>query len=340
MEPVRIAIIGLGRMGRVHAEVARDVPEVEVVAIADPSPDAVAFGLGLHPGAVGCSDPGHAVFLDDIDACLIASPTPTHPHLVEAALDAGRHVLCEKPLALDPARAIALGHRALAAGRVLQVGFWRRFSPPWAAARDTVASGAIGRPLFVRLSQWDADPPPPSFCDPAVSGGLAVDCGVHEFDLAEWLTGATVESVQAWPLPVVDPAIAATGDLENLVAVAQLTGGIVATVDLSRNGRYGDDVRTEILGSDGAVFVELLPTSRARIGDRSGLRVLPGSEVDDAFTAGVAAQLAAFARSVRGEPTEHPGAIESARATLIGHRATASAADRQPRSIDDPRTDP
>ncbi len=340
MTPVRIALIGLGRMGRVHAEVARGLPDVEIVAIADPSPDAVAFGVSLHPKAVGCSDPAAVVALDGVDACLIASPTPTHPHLVEAALAAGRHVLCEKPLALDPARAVALGDRARSAGRVLQVGFWRRYSPPWVAARAAIVSGAIGRPLFVRLSQWDADPPPPSFCDPAVSGGLAVDCGVHEFDLAEWLTDAAVASVQAWPLPIVDPEIAATGDLENLVAVAQLAGGIVATIDLSRNGRYGDDVRTEILGSDGAVFVELLPTSRARIGDRAGLRVIPGSAVDDAFTAGVAAQLGAFARAVQGDRTDHPGAIESARATLIGHQATASAADGRPRSIDDPRTTP
>ena len=69
---------------------------------------------------------------------------------------------------------------------MLQVGFWRRFSPPWSAAKaaSTVPARSV-RPLFVRLAQWDADVPPASFCDPAVSGGLAIDCGVDEFDLAE-----------------------------------------------------------------------------------------------------------------------------------------------------------
>ncbi len=316
-----------------HAECARSVAGVEVAVVADPWVEARRAGTDLHPAAVGEPDPMRAVVAPGIDACLIASPTPTHPALVQAALDAGHHVLCEKPLALDPGEAERLGRRAADAGLVLQVGFWRRFSPPWTAAHAAITAGAIGRPLFVRLAQWDADPPPPSFCDPAVSGGLAVDCGVHEFDLAEWLTGAAVTSVQAWPLPTVDPAIAATGDLENLVTVAHLEGGVVATIDLSRNARYGDDVRTEILGSDGAVFVELLPTSRARIGDRDGLRTLPGSEVDDAFVAGVTAQLDAFVRAVRGEPVPHAGARESARATRAGHLATASARDGRPRPI-------
>ena len=101
-----------------------------------------------------------------------------------------------------------------------------------------------------------------------MSGGLAIDCGVHEYDLAEWLTGRRVLQVSAWALPIVDagrrrrPVI-----VDNLVAVLELDGGAVATVDLSRNARYGDDVRTEVLGSNGALLVDLLPTSRTRLGD-------------------------------------------------------------------------
>ncbi len=177
---------------------------------------------------------------------------------------------------------------AHARGLVLQVGFWRRFSPPWTAAKAVVDGGAIGTPLLVRLAQWDAAPPPASFCDPAVSGGLAIDCGVHEYDLAEWLTGRRVVSVTAWSLPIVDGGVAAVGDVDNLVAVLELDGGAVATVDLSRNARYGDDVRTEVLGSAGAVFVDLLPTGRARLGDGDGMRELAGSAADDAMAAGVA----------------------------------------------------
>jgi predicted dehydrogenase len=326
-EPVRIALLGLGRMGRFHAAAIAGLTEVEVVALADPAPDARAFGAGLFPAAVTYPDPEQALDHPGVDGCLVSTPTPTHPGIVAAAIERGVHVLCEKPLALDPEVALELGRRAERAGLVLQVGFWRRYAPPWRAAKDWIGGGALGRPLLVRLSQWDADPPPASFCDPAVSGGLAVDCGVHEFDLAEWLLAARVERVRAWALPVVDDDLGAAGDLDNLVAVLELAGGAVATVDLSRNGRYGDDVRTEVLGSGGAVFVDLLPTGLARVGTRDGLVPLDGSACGDAMAEGVAAQMAAFARAVRGEhdPTGRPGAAASARATRIGWAVTEAA---------------
>jgi predicted dehydrogenase len=260
----------------------------------------------------------------DVDAWLIATSTPTHPELARRALAAGLHVLCEKPLALDVGESADLGRRAEQAGRVLQVGFWRRFSPPWARARELVAAGDIGEPLMVRLSQWDADPPPPQFCDPAVSGGLAVDCGVHEFDLAEWLTGLPIERVRGHRLPPVDESVTAVGDVDNLLVLLHLAGGAIATVDLSRNARYDDDVRTEILGSQGALFVDLLPGGRTRIGDRDGMRVVSGSEAADATAAGVAEQARAFAAAVAGSGAAVPDAATSARTVQIARAVETS----------------
>ena len=324
-EPLKLAVIGVGRMGSFHVRQLATMPSIEIVAVADafqPSIDALRDVIG---DAIGFADAGAAFAHPGVEACLLATPTPTHPDLVRAALAAGLHVLCEKPLSLDPAESVALGTLARDAGKVLQIGFWRRFSPPWKRARDAIVDGRIGQPLMVRLSQWDADPPPLSFCDPAVSGGLAVDCGVHEFDLAEWLTGCAVERVRAWSLPPVDGGVSATGDIDNLVAVLELAGGALATVDLSRNCRYGDDVRTEILGERGAILVDLLPTGRARIGDATGMTVLDGSLADDATVAGVVNQAAAFAAAVRGADVDAPGAPASARATLIAHAVRRAA---------------
>jgi predicted dehydrogenase len=314
-------------MGRFHLAALGDVDEIDVVALAEPAGEALAAAGALRPDASPYPDVAGALAHDRVEACLIATPTPTHPEVVEAALDAGLHVLCEKPLALDVADAWRLGDLARRRGLVLQVGFWRRFAPPWRAAKEALDAGAIGAPLLVRLAQWDATPPPASFCDPAVSGGLAIDCGVHEYDLAEWLTGRRVVSVAAWPLPVVDAGVASVGDVDNLVAVLRLDDGSAATVDLSRNAGYGDDVRTEVLGASGAVFVDLLPTGRARVGDRDGMRDLPSSEAEDAMVAGVSGQARAFAAAVRSVDVEVPGAAESARATIIG-RAVIEAAQR------------
>ncbi len=315
--PLQLGVLGVGRMGAVHARTISPSPLIDVVAVADTDTAAAAAVAG-EIGASPCASTDHLLDIDGIDAWLIATPTSTHPALVREALAAGLHVLCEKPLSLNLADSALLGAEAIRSGRVLQIGFWRRFSPPWATAKRLIDSGAIGRPLMVRLSQWDADPPPASFCDPKASGGLAIDCGVHEFDLAEWLTGREVRRVTSFTLPLVDQSLAEVGDVDNLVAVLEMGDGVVATVDLSRNCRYDDDVRTEILGEQGAIFVDLLPTGRTRLATSSGIEVVAGSETDDAFGVGIRMQAEAFARAVAGEDIDIPLAVASTRAVATG----------------------
>jgi predicted dehydrogenase len=322
-DAVRVGLIGLGRMGRVHAGVLASVAEVDVVAVADVVADAVTATQALLPAAVGYTDIDAALAHPGLEAVVLVTPTVHHPVNVHAALDHGLHVLCEKPLALDPDVGAGLCERAEAAGRVLQVGFWRRFAPPWRAAKDAIDAGRIGSPVLLRLCQWDADPPPPQFCDPASSGGLAVDCGVHEYDLAEWFTGRRVRRVSAWAGSLVEPALGTVGDLDNLVAVLELGDGVVATVDLSRNCRYGDDVRTEILGSSGALLVDLLPEGATRIGTAGGTTTLDGSVVTgDAMLAGLGHQARAFAAACRSGHPRGPDGWSSVRATAIGHAVT------------------
>jgi predicted dehydrogenase len=333
-EPLSTAIIGLGRMGRCHLSALDEVTEIDVVAIAEPSAEAMDVATKLRPTAAPYSDVTGALAHPGLEACIVVTPTPTHPDVVAAALEAGLHVLCEKPLSLDAAGGDRLGAMAAERDRVLQVGFWRRFSPPWRTAKDRIEGDEIGTPLLLRLAQWDGDPPPPAFCDPAVSGGLAIDCGVHEFDLAEWLTGRSIRRITAWSLPVVDDGVRAAGDLDNLVAVLELDGGAVATVDLSRNARFGDDIRTEILGANGALLIDALPSGRTRIGTAAGMHTVAGSEVDDVMAAGVAEQARAFAAAARGAATDIPGAAASGRATRIGRAVIEAARTGSPVDVD------
>ncbi|MEP7114266.1 MAG: Gfo/Idh/MocA family oxidoreductase [Ilumatobacteraceae bacterium] len=323
-DPVQIALIGLGRMGSVHANALAALDSIEVVAVADPSADARAAAAVLFPTARLLAEPADAFEFAGVEACVLATPTPLHSAQVRAALAAGLHVLCEKPLSLDPAESLELDHVATRAGRILQIGFWRRYAPPWRAAKDVLDTDGIGMPLYLRLAQWDADPPPALFCDPNVSGGLAIDCGVHEYDLAEWLSGRRVLRVRAYAAPIVDHSLAEVGDVDNLVAVLELDGGVIATVDLSRNCRFGDDVRTEILGSQGALLIDLLPAGRVRLGTVEGMVDLDDVSAADVTCAGVANQADAFAAAIRGTGPAGPGAIASARATLIGRAVQES----------------
>lgn len=332
--PVQLALVGLGRMGTVHAKALVGLEEIKVVAVADPSDDARAAAALLFPAARLLAEPADAFELVDAEACLVATPTPLHPDQVRAALAAGLHVLCEKPLSLDPQESLEIHDAATRAGCILQLGFWRRYAPPWLSAKEALDSGCVGAPLYMRFSQWDADPPPASFCDPAVSGGLAIDCGVHEYDLAEWFSGRRVVRVRAYAAPIVDASLADVGDVDNLVAVLELDGGAIVTVDLSRNCRYGDDVRSEILGSQGALLIDLLPAGRVRLGSREGMVDLDGVEVDDVTASGVANQAVAFAAAIRGTGPVGPGAVASARATLIGRAVQRSMEIGEPVDIE------
>ena len=154
------------------------------------------------------------------------------------------------------------------------------------------------------------------------------------YDLAEWFSGRRVVRVRAYAAPIVDASLADVGDVDNLVAVLELDGGAIVTVDLSRNCRYGDDVRSEILGSQGALLIDLLPAGRVRLGSREGMVDLDGVEVDDVTASGVANQAVAFAAAIRGTGPVGPGAVASARATLIGRAVQRSMEIGEPVDIE------
>jgi predicted dehydrogenase len=307
--PTRLAVLGAGRMGRRHIAAAARSGGVELVAVCDPVPgaaeDAAPAGVATAHGLDDLDVP--------VDAVVIAAPTPLHVHLSEAALARGLDVLSEKPVGFDPAAIERLGERAAVAGRVFAVGFWRRTAWPYVEAQRLVAEGAIGTPTFLRSLQWDADLPPLEFADPDVSGGIEVDCGVHEVDLARWFLGGEIAHVSATGTP---GALAEVGDAETVTALAVTTAGQAVAIDLGRTCAYDDDVRTEILGSQGALLIDARGRGGLRHGDRYGLRDVPGPD-GDVLELALAAQLDRFAEACAGaEP--HATATDAARALEVG----------------------
>jgi myo-inositol 2-dehydrogenase / D-chiro-inositol 1-dehydrogenase len=306
-----LALIGAGRMGRTHARALARCSETRLVAVCDPI--LASAESAAPPGARACADVADVLADRSIAAVLIAAPTPLHDRLVEQALIAGKHVLCEKPLTLDVRRDIALGRLAEDLGLVLQIGFWRRFAWPYREAARLIGAGAIGAPRLLRAAQWDSDPPPAAFCDPAVSGGIEIDCGVHELDLAAWLLGSPIARVSASGTPG-DAAIEAMGDVEALAALAVTASGTPATIDLARSVRYGDDVRTEIVGAHGALLVSGVGTGSLAVGGPAGLEHMPVAS-DNVLDDALAAQADTFARAIDGQrDAALPGSRESARA--------------------------
>jgi myo-inositol 2-dehydrogenase/D-chiro-inositol 1-dehydrogenase len=307
-----VALVGCGRQGRAHLRALASARRVALAAVCDPGPGAAAAAA---PSGVPADDELERTLARvEVEAVVIAAPTPAHEAIVAAALAAGRHVLCEKPLTFDPVADARLAEEAVRRGLVLQVGFLRRHGAPYVEAVRLLQAGAIGEPRLLRAAQWDASPPGPAFLDPAVSGGLEVDCGIHEMDLAAWLLGSRVARVAAVEAPS-RPEIAAAGDVEALAALAATDAGHPVTVDLHRSCRFDDLVRSELVGSEGALVVTFWGAGGLELGDAAGLRPVDGMDGGgDVVTVALARQLDALAAAVAGEPVAAAGAAESAAA--------------------------
>lgn len=250
--PIHLGLIGAGRIGRVHAEsITRRLAGVQLVAVADPFGDAaqhcaVDFGI---PAAH--QDP--QAILDDptIDAVVICSSTDTHTRFISEAAEAGKHVFCEKPIALDLAeidRALATVARC---GVKLQIGFNRRFDSNFRHLHEVVQRGDIGTPHLLRITSRDPAPPPINYIKG--SGGIFLDMTIHDFDMARYLIGSEVEEVYATGAVLVDPAIGAAGDIDTAVITLRFANGALGVIDNSRQAVYGYDQRAEVFGSAGAV---------------------------------------------------------------------------------------
>ncbi|MEA2548307.1 MAG: scyllo-inositol 2-dehydrogenase, partial [Chloroflexota bacterium] len=210
-----------------------------------------------------------------------------------------------------------------------QVGFMRRWDMDYARAKARLGSGALGRPILFKSLQFDAEPPPVSFADPAVSGGIMVDMGIHEFDLARWLMDDEVVEVQAYGSSVAHPSMATVGDVDSAVVNLHFAGGTTGTVELARNTTYGEDVRTEVLATAGSVWIGHLPVSHGSwSGGGAGASV--AADLADVavprFEAAFAAQTRGFAQAILdGRPVEVPGTAGAAALAI------ALAADRSMR---------
>ena len=277
-------------MGKAHVAAALRTPEVELAGVADPCVTAAdeRWPTVASFGALSERTP--------LDAVLVAASTPAHEAIVAEALERGVHVLCEKPLTLDPDRSAMLGDAARAAGLVLQVGYWRRFAEPFRDLRALIGSGRLGPVRAIRAAQWDARPEPPSFCDPRVSGGLEVDCGVHEFDMARWLLDAEVEAVTSCA-PAASPELAAVADVDTVYGIARLSAERAMSIDLTRRAGHLDSIRVEAIGLKGSAIVEfaLGGTFVVREGTRREERPLASQDV---IADALAAQLKGFVSGV------------------------------------------
>jgi myo-inositol 2-dehydrogenase/D-chiro-inositol 1-dehydrogenase len=311
-------------MGRLHAaNLAGRLAGARLAALAEADPallraEAERWGIDrAYP------DVGELLADPDVDAVIVATPTPTHADIVAAAAGAGKHVFCEKPIAQDPRVVAEACRAAAAAGVTLQVGYQRRFDPSFERAHGLVREGAVGVPYLIKLTGHDLEPPSPQYLQ--ASGGIFRDMSVHDYDMARWLADDEVTEVFAAGAARLRPDLAALGDVDVATTVLRFRGGCLALVDNSRQSPPGYDVRVEVYGPGGHLVVgEQTRTSVTVWRQDGGRRDTVHPWFTERFAEAYRREVEDFAASVRqGRPPRVRGEDDLA-AVTIAEAATRS----------------
>ena len=252
---LNLALVGAGRMGIAYARyLANRVPGATLYAVADVRAD-VAETVRAEFGATrACADYRDLLTDKNVDAIVVMTPTKLHKDVVIDAARADKAIFCEKPLSLAIEDAQAMKDTVAKSGVFFQLGFMRRFDPGYAAAKKKIAEGAIGRPCVFKSTSKDKARPPLDYLRPENSGGLFLDMGIHDFDLARWFIG-DVASVYSTAGVLAYPEMKPIGDVDNAITNLRFANGCIGVVCLSRNGVYGYGIHTEIVGTEGTIQI-------------------------------------------------------------------------------------
>ncbi|HET9978413.1 MAG TPA: Gfo/Idh/MocA family oxidoreductase [Burkholderiaceae bacterium] len=309
-------------MGRHHALQLARTPGAALVAACSPlDADLEWARQALDPVST------HAAFDDllrdpSIDAVVIASPTTLHAAQMIAALEAGKHVFCEKPLALDVAAcervmAVAAEHPQ----QVAMVGFVRRFDASFVQAKADIDAGRLGRPFLVRSQTGDKNDPGGFFVRFApTSGGIFLDCSVHDIDVARWMLGSPrALRVFATGSIVLHEGLDACGDVDNGIAVIEFEGGARAVLYATRTLPHGAESTLEVIGTEGTVQVGMgAHRDRVQLRDAQGVHHRATADFIDIFAAAFAHEMDAFVAACRGERAVPLTLADATEATRIG----------------------
>ena len=269
---LKIGIIGAGRIGKVHLEsISYHVKNATVTAMADPFMNEETEKLIRSYGVSKVTKDYKDILNDkDIDAVLVCSSTDTHAAISIEAINAGKHVFCEKPVdhSIEKIQAVADALKEHPDIK-FQVGFNRRFDHNFAAIRKAYDDGKIGEAHILKITSRDPEPPNPAYIN--VSGGIFLDMTIHDFDMACFLTDSDVEELYVNSAVLVDPAIGEQGDVDTAIITMKMANGALAVIDNSRKAAYGYDQRAELFGSKGMVATSNDTVSSAVISNADGV---------------------------------------------------------------------
>jgi len=328
---IKVGLIGAGRMGKVFANtLAFSVSEVDLVAVADPNAEALDEVASRYHIAGKFNDYHELLAQKDIEAVVIASPTGTHAEVVTAAAQAGKQIFCEKPLSQDLKACDSAITAVKKAGVKLQMGFMRRYDPPYAAAKQKILDGVIGTPVMFKAASRDPRRTSLEFAKRENSGGMIMDMGVHDFDLARWLMGSEVLRVHTEGACLAFPELKEVGDIDNAVINLRFANDAVGNIDISRNAVYGYDIRTEVMGTEGSLWIGYLQQTPTLVLNRAGVTHDTVPYFMERFGIAYAEEVRVFVNHILNNTPPDVTGEDARAATAIGIAATLSLDEERP----------
>lgn len=300
---LRFALLGAGRIGKVHARAVTSNPDAGLVAVADSHEAAARDIAEKYDCEIRTIEEIEAA--DDIDAVVICTPTNTHADLIERFARAGKAIFCEKPIDLSLDRVRSCLGVVKATGAKLMIGFNRRFDPHFAAVRQAIDKGRIGEVEMVQIVSRDPSAPPADYIKS--SGGIFCDMTIHDFDMARFVLAEEPQTVMATASVLTDPAIGTLGDFDSTSVILMTDSGKHCTISNSRRATFGYDQRIEVHGSKGSIAIENQRPVSIEIATGDGYIRPPLHDFFmTRYTEAYAAEIAAFIAAVRDGKTPSP----------------------------------
>lgn len=335
---VTVGIIGAGRIGKVHVEsIVTKVKNGRVKSLADPFMNEETAQWAKSMGVDVVTKDYKEILADpEIDAVLICSSTNTHSPISIEAIEAGKHVFCEKPIDLDVKRIQGVMEALKAHPVKYQVGFNRRFDHNFAAVQKAAASGKLGDIHLIKVTS--RDPEPPSMDYVKVSGGIFLDMAIHDFDMVRFLAGCNAVEVYAEGSVLVDPAIGEAGDVDTAVVTLKMENGAIAVIDNSRKAVYGYDQRAEVFGSKGMAASGNDSASTVVISNENGVTgEKPLFFFLERYMDAYAAEIRCFVDAIENDTDTPLGVEDGLEPVLMGLAAKRSLAEHRPVKISEMR---
>jgi myo-inositol 2-dehydrogenase/D-chiro-inositol 1-dehydrogenase len=319
---IRFGVIGAGRIGKVHAATIAGNPKAKLAYIADAMPKAAEDLAAKHGAKVASVD--DIMKAGDVDAVLIGSPTGFHAEQIQAASNAGKAIMCEKPVSLD-VKTIQDTLKVVEKNKsTLMIGFNRRFDPNFAELESRIRKGDIGEVEMVTVISRDPAPPPAEYVKG--SGGIFRDMMIHDFDMARFLMGEEFVVVNALGAALVDKAIGEAGDVDTAAVQMQTKSGKIAVITNSRRATYGYDQRMEVHGSKGMIHAKNVHNSTVEVLNQSGYRADPIQNFFlERYGQAYANELNTFIAAVEGgDRNPRPSGFDGLQAQILADAATES----------------